>query len=528
MRNFERPGRSVVMSTHGMAATSHPLSSLVAVDILKSGGNAMDAAIAACATQCVVEPGSTGIGGDCFALFARPGDPVRGFNGSGRTPVAATAERFASLGMSAIDRHSPHAVTVPGAIDAWATLSRDHGSLPFKDLLRPAITLAREGYAVTPRVSFDWARQVDTLRRDPQAARIFLNEGAAPVAGSVHRQPELAATLEAIGEGGRDAFYLGEVAGDIVERLRSLGGLHTLEDFASAQGEYVAPIKQSYRGHEVYELPPNGQGIVALLILALLDDKPVHGDPLSPDCLQIEIEVARLAYAMRDKLLGDPEFSGMQIEEFLSPRVIDSLKSRLKRCREPAPRTAKTVEHTDTVYIAVVDRDRMAVSFINSLFNFFGSGILAPRSGVLLHNRGQSFRLDPGHPNTIAPRKRPMHTIIPGMVMREGRVEMPFGVMGGHYQAMGHAHVLSKVFDFGLDLQEAFDLPRLFPRPGSDVVEAESSFPLGVLEELGRRGFEIAPVLSPLGGAQAVRIDWASGALHGASDPRKDGCALGY
>jgi gamma-glutamyltranspeptidase/glutathione hydrolase len=374
-------------------------------------------------------------------------------------------------------------------------------------LLRPAITLAREGYAVTPRVSFDWARQEGTLQRDPGAARIFLNDGSAPVAGSVHRQPELAATLEAIGEGGRDTFYLGDVAADIVERLRSLGGLHTLEDFAIAQGEYVAPIKQSYRRREVYELPPNGQGIVALLMLALLADKPAHGDPLSPDWLQIELEAARLAYAMRDKLLGDPEFSGTQIEEFLSPRVIDSLKSRLKGRNARPLGTTEAVEHTDTVYIAVVDRDRMAVSFINSLFNFFGSGILAPRSGVLLHNRGQSFSLDPAHPNAIAPRKRPMHTIIPGMVMREGRVEMPFGVMGGHYQAMGHAHVLSKVFDFGLDLQEAFDLPRLFPRPGSNVIE---------------------PVPSPLGGAQAVRIDWQCGVLHGASDPRKDGCALGY
>ena len=528
MRNFERPGRSVVMSTHGMAATSHPLSSLVAIDVLKSGGNAMDAAIAACATQCVVEPGSTGIGGDCFALFARPGEPARAFNGSGRTPGAATVERFASLGMTSIDRHSPHAVTVPGAVDAWATLSRDHGSLPLKDLLRPAITLAREGYAVTPRVSFDWARQEDTLRRDPGAARTFLKDGAAPVAGSVHRQPELASTLEAISEGGRDAFYLSDVAADIVDRLRSLGGLHTLEDFAIAQGEYVEPIKQNYRGREVYELPPNGQGIVALLMLALLDENPAHGDPLSPDCLQIEIEAARLAYAMRDKLVADPDFAGMQIEEFLSPRVVDSLRNRIKRSHERPLGMTETVEHTDTVYIAVVDRDRMAVSFINSLFNFFGSGILAPKSGVLLHNRGQSFSLDPAHPNAIAPRKRPMHTIIPGMLMREGRVEMPFGVMGGHYQAMGHAHVLSKMFDFGLDLQEAFDLPRLFPRPGSHVVEAESSFPPGVLEELSRRRIRIAPVPSPLGGAQGVWIDWLNGALHGASDPRKDGCALGY
>lgn len=257
-------------------------------------------------------------------------------------------------------------------------------------MLQPAITLAREGYAVTPRVSFDWKRQEDTLRGDPGAAQIFFNGGSAPLAGSVHRQLELAATLEAISEGGRDAFYLGDVAADIVERLRSLGGLHTLEDFAIAGGEYVAPIKQSYCGREVYELPPNGQGIVALLILALLADDPAHGDPLSPDRLQIEIDAARLAYTMRDKLLGDPEFSGMQIEEFLSPRVIDSLKGRLKRRHATQLGTTETVEHTDTVYIAVVDRDRMAVSFINSLFNFFGSGILAPRSGVLLHNRGKA------------------------------------------------------------------------------------------------------------------------------------------
>ncbi len=530
MRDFETPGRSLVMARHGMAATSHPLSSLAAIDVLQAGGNALDAAIAACAVQCVVEPGSTGIGGDCFALISPDGsDRIVAYNGSGRAPAAADAAWYRNRGFTAIPRQSPHAVTVPGAVEAWARLLADHGTRPLGALLRPAIALARDGYAVGPRVARDWASQEALLRADPDAARIFLREGRAPGAGSVHRQPELAETLEAIGRHGPDAFYTGEVAADMVEHLRRLGGLHTLEDFARARGTYEQPISTSFRGYDVFECPPNGQGVIAIMILNILSGFEAKGDPLAPDRLHVEIEAARLAYSVRDAVLADPAQSPVDTAWLLSDTLAADLGGRidLTRAIDPLP-SFMPPNHRDTVYICVVDRDRMAVSLINSIFDSFGSGLVAPRSGVLLHNRGQSFVLDPDHPNAIAPRKRPLHTIIPGMLARGGRVEMPFGVMGGHYQALGHAHLLSKVVDYGLDLQAAIDLPRLFPRPGTGEVEAEGTLPPDTRRELERRGFRLVPPSSAIGGAQAIRIDWETGVLAGASDHRKDGAALGY
>lgn len=530
MRDYEKPGRSLVMARNGMAATSHPRSSLAAIDVLQAGGNALDAAIAACAVQCVVEPGSTGIGGDCFALLSPDGsDRIVAYNGSGRAPAAANAAWYREQGFTAMPRQSPHAVTIPGAVEAWARLLADHGTRPLGELLRPAIALARDGYAVGPRVAHDWATQEELLRADPDTARIFLPEGRVPEAGSVHRQPELADTLAAIGRHGPDAFYTGEIAVDMVEQLRRLGGLHTLEDFARARGTYEEPITTRFRGYDVFECPPNGQGVIALMILNILSGFEAAGDPLSPDRLHREIEAARLAYSVRDAVLADPAQTPVDVGWLLSETLAADLRGSidLTRAIGTLPSVAPP-HHRDTVYICVVDRDRMAVSLINSVFHTFGSGLVSPRSGVLFHNRGQSFVLDPGHPNAIAPRKRPLHTIIPGMLARDGRVEMPFGVMGGHYQALGHAHLLSKVLDYGLDLQAAIDLPRLFPRPGTDEVEAESTLPSETRRELERRGFKLVPPSWAIGGAQAVRIDWARGVLVGASDHRKDGAALGY
>lgn len=528
LRDFQKPGRSTVVAREGMAATSHPAATLTAVDILRAGGSALDAAIAACAVQCVVEPGSTGIGGDCFALLAGEDGKVHAYNGSGRAPAALTAAVLRDKGFGQIPRQSPHAVTVPGAVDAWTRLHADHGRLPFDALLAPAIRLARQGYAVAPRVSYDWAREAALLAGDANAARVFLPGGRAPAIGEVHRQPELADTLEIIGRDGRDGFYAGPVAQDMVAYLNGLGGLHTLDDFASAAGEYVEPIRASFRGHDVYECPPNGQGIIALMILNILSRFRAAGDPLAPDRLHVEIEATRLAYAARDRFLADPAQAGVPVDVLLSEALAEDLAGRIRldRALTDMPSFAGG-EHCDTVYISVVDKDRNCASFINSIFHPYGSGLLAPRSGVLLHNRGQSFVLDPGHPNELAPRKRPMHTIIPGMVLKDGQPFMPFGVMGGHYQAMGHGHFLSKVLDFGLDPQAAADLPRLFPMPGTDKVEAEDSFPAATIAELRRRGFTIVPSGRPIGGAQAILIDRANGTLAGASDPRKDGCALG-
>ncbi|GAB6850661.1 gamma-glutamyltransferase family protein [Paraburkholderia kururiensis] len=529
MRDFEQPGRSLVMSTEGMAATSHPASTLAAVRILEAGGNAMDAAIAACAVQCVVEPGSTGIGGDCFALYSRRGsDDIVGFNGSGWAPAAASVESLRALGVSTIERHSPHAVTVPGAVDAWATLARDHGSLPLSELLAPAIKLARNGYAVAPRAAADWAHQAQLLSLDKTSRRHMLIDGESPRAGTVHRQPLLARTFEAIAQSGARAFYEGFIAEDIVARLRGMGGLHTMNDFAQFHGEYVKPIKASFRGYEVHECPPNGQGIVALLILKMLEQFEANDDPLGADRLHREIEATRVAYALRDVLLADPRSRQMDVDELLSDASISALRARVGAGDAMHDRPpVKPAEHKDTVYICVVDKERNCASFINSLFHPFGSGIMAPETGVMMHNRGQSFSMEAGHPNAIAPHARPMHTIIPGMVTRDGKVQMTFGVMGGHYQAMGHAHFLSKVLDYGLDMQTAMDLPRLFPRPGTRLVEAESTLPAAVREALTRRGVELVAPNWAIGGAQAIRIDWDAGTLIGASDHRKDGCALG-
>jgi len=517
MRDFERPGRSLAVGRYGMAATSHPTATLVALDMLKAGGNAIDAAVAACAVQCVVEAGSTGVGGDCFALLSRGGSTdIIAYNGWYRAP-----------GFSTIDRNSPHAVTVPGAVEAWARLVADHGRLTLAELLRPAIEIARDGYPVTPRVAHDLATQADLLRKDPVAAQTFLADGEPPAVGALQRQPALAATLQAIADGGIEAFYQGPVAQDMVEHLQGLGGLHTLEDFAATAGEYVSPISTTYRGHTVYECPPNGQGIIALLILNILARFDIGGDPLGADNLHREIEATRLAYAARDRFLGDPRMAGIAADHLLSDALADDFAARIDLGRVIDPiAVPDAAEHKDTVYITVVDAERNAVSFINSIFTAYGSGLMSPRTGVLFHNRGQSFSLKKEHPNEIAPGKRPMHTIIPGMVAREGRVVMPFGVMGGQYQAMGHAHFLSKVLDFGLDLQSAMDLPRLFPLPGTKTVEMEARLRETVGPELTRRGFAVQPPNWAIGGAQAIWIDWERGVLLGGSDHRKDGCAL--
>ncbi|MBX5166506.1 MULTISPECIES: gamma-glutamyltransferase [unclassified Rhizobium] len=530
MRNFELPGRSMAVGRNGMAATSHPMATLTAIDILKVGGKAIDAAVGACAVQCVVEAGSTGIGGDCFALLSSNGnDDVVAYNGSGRAPAAAHFDWFRENGIASIERWSPHAVTVPGAVEAWTRLVADHGRMSLSEILAPAIALARDGYAITPRVAADLSNQTDLLLRDPSTCRIFLVDDQAPQVGSVQRQPELAQTLETIAISGRDGFYRGPVADDMVTRLNSLGGLHTREDFASAAGEYVKPVSATYRGWTVHECPPNGQGIVALMILKILERFERRGDPMGVDNLHIEVEATRLAYAARDRWVADAAGADVPVDFLLSEELADNLAAKIDMHRiADAGAAIDGVEHSDTVYISVVDKDRNVVSFINSIFHPYGSGLMAQNSGVLFHNRGQSFNLKQGHPNAIAPRKRPMHTIIPGLVTRHGKTVLSFGVMGGHYQAMGHAHFLSKLFDFNLDIQSAIDLPRLFPLPGTAIIEAEALLRASIGPDLEARGFKVTAPNWAIGGAQAIWIDDQHNTLLGASDHRKDGCALGY
>ncbi|HET7409541.1 MAG TPA: gamma-glutamyltransferase [Paracoccaceae bacterium] len=530
MRDLELPGRSPAHGVKGMAATSHTLSTAAALDVLKAGGNAMDAAIAACAVQCVVEPGSTGIGGDCFCLWS-PGasTDIVGFNGSGRAPTGATCDWFAGQGITELQRQSPHSVVVPGAVDAWCRLNADHGRMALKDLLAPAIDYARDGYPISSRVSQDWAGALELMKAEPTLARIFLPDGRAPTVGERHRQPELARTLQAIADGGRDAFYTGEIARDMVDYLRGLGGLHTMEDFANAKGDYVAPISAEFRGMRVWECAPNGQGVIALLLLNIMSGIETGDSPITVKRMHAEIEAARLAYAARNLYVCDPTFAEVDVEALLSPEYAEKLRGRIDfgRACDPMPKP-DLVRHRDTVYISVVDKDRNTCSFINTLFHGWGAGLCAPESGVVFTNRGQGFVLDPEHPNRIEPGKRPRHTIIPGMVTKDGRACMTFGVMGGDYQAMGHMQFLTRMFDYGCDIQEAMDLPRFTPDPFTGEVEMEWTVPEPMRAELAGMGHRIVRPAKPIGGSQAIWIDHENGILTGGSDPRKDGAAIGY
>lgn len=519
------------MATGAIAATSHYLATQTAIEVLRQGGNALDAAVAACAVQCVVEPESTGIGGDCFCIYAPAGanKPIA-FNGSGRAPLAATAEWYAAQGIAEIERQSPHSVTVPGAVDAWDQLVRDHGTLPLRELLAPAIAYADGGYPISSRVSADFAINVGILSDCPNASKVFLPGGKPVPLGAVQRQPALAATLEKIAADGRDAFYSGEVAEDIVGYLQSRGGLHTMEDFAAVKGDYVQPISASYRGYDVFQCPPNGQGVIALMLLKLMERFEKSGDtPINTTRMHQEIEAGRLAYHQRNAWLADPQHSDVPVDWLLSDDNIDQLYQSI-RADQALTELPDFVppSHNDTVYITVVDKDRNACSFINTLFDNFGTGWMAPKSGVFLHNRGQGFTLEAGHPNCIAPGKRPLHTIIPGMVMQNGKNVMSYGVMGGQYQAFGHMQFLSRHLQYGLDVQEAQDLPRFFPNLKTGNVEMEGTIPADVRDGLRAKGHSIVPAPRPIGGSQAIWIDHENGTLTGGSDPRKDGCAIGY
>ena len=530
MRNLELPGRSPVHAIHAMAATSHTLSTQTAVNVLQSGGNAMDAAIAACAVQCVVEPESTGIGGDTFCLYSKAGTPeIVAFNGSGKAPSGATCTYFAEQGITKIERQTPHSVVVPGAVDAWCRLHADHGRLPLKGLLLPAIDYARNGYPIASRVSADWARSAELILAEPNMARIFMPDDEPLKVGAIHRQPALAETLEAIAEGGRDAFYDSEITRDMVNYLRGLGGLHTVDDFAAVNGEYVQPISAEFRGHEVWQCPPNGQGVIALLLLNIMSGIATGESPISATRIHAEIEACRLAYTARNLYVADPEFAEVDVETLLGADYADRLRAQIDpaKARTPMPEV-DLVRHDDTVYITVVDKEGNACSFINTLFENWGAGLCEPNSGIVFTNRAQGFSLDPQSPNCIEPGKRPLHTIIPGMVTCNGKVSMSYGVMGGQYQAMGHMQFLTRLYDYGMDVQEAMDAPRFMPDPFTGRVEMEGAVPLDVRTELTAIGHSIDKAAKPIGGSQAILIDPDSGLLTGGSDPRKDGCAIGY
>ncbi len=526
-RDFHLPGRSPVYAREGMAATSHPLASLAAVDTLKAGGTAADAAVAAVAVLCVVEPGMTGIGGDCFCLVAKPDQPVWGYNGSGRAAAAATTEAMLAAGMGRkIPATSPHAVTVPGAIEAWESILKAHGRFGLDRALQAAIGYAEDGYVVAPRVGSDWADYAAKLKPHAGSAKYYLPNGEAPAIGSVMKLPALAATLKAIAAGGAKAFYQGAIAADIAATVRQKGGLLTAEDLARHTGDVVAPIATNYRGLDVVELPPNGQGLTALVLLNILEQFEIGKlDPAGPERLHLALEAARLAFAVRDAHIADPASMREPVAGLLDKGFAKKLSARIDPARRVAMPQAPR-PGSDTIYLTVVDRDRTAVSLINSLYSAFGTGICTEQTGVMLHNRGTGFVVEPGHPNTIEGGKRPMHTIIPALAMRGGRCEMPFGVMGADYQPMGHAHLISNMVDYGMDVQAAIDHPRMFFE--GETTEVERGVPGATVEGLTARGHTVSFRPAPLGGGQAIVIDWEQGTLTGGSDPRKDGCALGY
>lgn len=525
MRDLHFPGRSPVLATNGMCATSHPLAAKAAVDILERGGNAMDAAIAGAVLLGICEPQMTGIGGDCFVLFSPAGsDEVRALNGSGRAPAAASAAALREKGHKTVPLHGAEAVTMPGAVDAFCRLSEDHGTLGLDTVLAPAIHYADAGVPVAQRVAFDYPNDVSVLQGHGVA---HYSDGGQPLkAGQMFRAPGQAEVLRRVAKDGRKAFYEGEVAEDMVAALSALGGAHSMEDFAAVACDYTQPVAGKYGGTELVEHPPNGQGATAILMLNILRHFDIAGmDPWGAERAHIEAEAAKLAYDARNRFIADPDHTA-RLDHMLALETAEKLAALIdpNRAMAAAAPVSEAV-HKDTVYITVVDRDRMAVSLIYSIFHGFGSGVASEKFGILLQNRGSGFSLEPGHPNELGGGKRPMHTIIPGMLREDGRVTMPFGVMGGAYQSNGHARFVSNLRDFGLSPQAAIDAPRSFADGGE--MKVERGYSDAVRQALADKGHKVVVPDEPIGGAQAILLH-ESGILEGGSDPRKDGCALGY
>ncbi len=524
-------GRSIVRAEHGMVASSQPLASQVGLDVLRRGGNAVDAAIAMAAMLNVTEPMMTGIGGDAFMLVHwSKTKELKGLNASGRAPRALNLDYFKKKGIKSMPAEGMEPITVPGAFDGWVTLLEKYGSMKLADLLAPAIEYAENGFPVMEKTAADWESEVAKLKKTPAAATNYLVDGRAPRAGEIFRQKNLARTLRLLARGGRDTFYKGEIARAIVDYCQKNGGFLTMEDLAAHRSEWVEPISTNYRGYSVYECPPNGQGLTALLTLNILEGFDLKAMNGQPDLYyHTLIEATKLAFADRNKYIADPAFAKVPVSQLLSKEYAASRRALIapdKVIETPVP--GQIVNDSDTTYFTVVDKDRNAVSFINSLYEIFGSGIVAGDTGILLHDRGAGFSLDPTHANRIEPGKRPFHTIIPAMVFKDGKLFCSFGVMGGGVQPQGHVQVLTNFIDLGMNLQQAIEAPRYRYLAGTRVL-MEDEMTDGVIKRLIERGHQRANERGvSMGGGQAIMIDPASGTLMGASDPRKDGLALGY
>ena len=521
-------GRSTLYGLRGAVACEHPRASLVGVRALDAGGSAADACVAMGAAMAVLSPMMTGLGGDALALWydAQSG-AVEGLAGWGRAGRAASIETLRERGHATMPPHGGPPVTVPGAVRLWEDLARAHGRLDWASLLAPAREIAEGGFPVTHVVSRLWRDALEVLEASDTAPATFLPGGEVPRAGQVFRHPELAATLGRVAEGGADALYTGEVAERIVAAVGRAGGFLTLEDLAAHETARVEPLARSYRGLTVHEMPPPSQGVAALAILGVLERFDLAGlDPLSAERIHLEAEAARLVLADAHALVGDPEHADVPVAAMAGDERAAELAASIDPERAGAAGLVAGVG-ADTTYLCAVDAEGNACSFINSLFNAFGSGIVAPGTGVCLHNRGLGFRLDPGHPAALGPGRRPFHTLIPGMVTREGALWAAFGVMGGHMQAQGHAQVIVNLADHGMEPQEAVDHPRHFLTEEGRLL-VESRVPEAARRRLAAMGHDVvdAPAYAlPTGSGQVVQLR-PDGVRACGSDPRRDGCAL--
>ncbi|HKX31696.1 MAG TPA: gamma-glutamyltransferase [Blastocatellia bacterium] len=510
-----------------MVATSQPLASAAGLRILQQGGNAIDAAVAAAAVLCVVEPMMVSPGGDLFAMVWDAGKhELKGLNASGRAPKALNIDELKKRGFTTMPQNGIHSVTVPGAVDGWAKLLDRYGTMKLAQVLQPAIEYAERGFPVTDVIGHDW-QLAKLYPDDTDFSKTFKVDGRPPATGEIFTNQNLAETLKKIAAGGRDLFYKGEIAEKIVKFANSQGGLHTMKDFADHTSNWVDPISTTYRGYTVYEMPPNTQGLTALLWLNILEGYDVRSlGHNTAEYLHLLVEAKKLAFADRARHIADPSFYQAPIDRLLSKEYAAEMRKRIDLRRTLSESGQGPRGGEDTVYLTVVDKQRNAVSFIQSIFSAFGSGLVAGETGIVLHNRGAGFSFDPNHPNKLEGGKRPFHTLVPAMVFRDQRPWLTFGVMGGDMQTQGHIQILMNLIDFGMDVQRAGEQPRF--RHFESGLALESALGSELRQALEAKGHTIVASPGMFGGYQAIMIDPKTGALVGGSDLRKDGCAIGW
>jgi gamma-glutamyltranspeptidase/glutathione hydrolase len=535
--------RSVVVAKHGMVATSQPLATAVGVEILRAGGSAVDAALAANAMLGLVEPTGSGIGGDLFAIVWDAAKArLLGRNGSGRSPRGLSLDYFKAQRLTTIPADGPLSVSVPGAVDAWFALHAQFGKLPMAELLAPAIAYARDGFPVTEIIAGYWADDAERCRAYPGFVEVFLPGGRAPVPGETFKNPRLADAYALLAAHGKDAFYKGEIAAAIETTMRATGGFVTRADLAAHESELVMPVATNYRGYDVWELPPNGQGIAVLQMLNLLEGFDLASLGFgSAAHLHLLVEAKKLAFEDRARYYADPKFAAIPVAGLISKKYADSRRALMRRDRAndaPTHGDPAVLAAGDTVYLATADAAGNMVSLIQSNYLGFGSGIAVPSFGFGLQSRGAAFTLDPAHANCYVPGKRPFHTIIPGFLTRAGKPVMAFGVMGAAMQPQGQVQVLSNFIDFGMNIQEAGDAPRVrhdgssepngAPAQGGGSVSLESRFAEAAVAGLRKLGHTVERARDGFGGYQAILYDEGQRVYKGASESRKDGCAAGY